>query len=218
MSEREGEAAGKLLANIFELGHASVGDLESAYDLTFTSKRDSGIDTVEKYMSEEGLINGIAKDGKNKIPTDISTISDFHSTLRKLLDERYLLKVNERSYMPQADYEEEARQATINENEEFAGGKVSGAKKVREFESEVNKLKRKWREEDTYSKTRDVASKGSIKRSKTSAPNAKRVKINGDLPNGTHHDIIDDDEDGEECVPKLPVYATIREPYSAQVH
>jgi DNA-directed RNA polymerase III subunit RPC3 len=211
VSEREGEAAGKLLANIFELGHASVGDLENAYELTPASKRDSGIDTVEQHMTEEGMINGISKDDKHETSAYITSIAEFHSLIRKLLDEGYLVKVNERSYMPQVEYEAEARQATIEESEDFQDGKISGAKKQRQFDAELNTLKRKWEDEDSYSKTRDIASKGSIKRAKSSAQSNKRVKINGDLPNGTHHEIIDDCKDVEECVPKLPVYATARE-------
>lgn len=213
VSEREGEAAGRLLASIFELGHASVGDLESAYGLTPASKRDSGIDTTEHHITEEGMINGIAKDGEHKTTADITTTSEFHSTLRKLLDEGYLVKASERSYMPDADYEEEAKQV-ITENEDAKPSKLSGTKQKEQLNVKVNTLKRKWDDEDTYSKTRDVASKGVIKRSKPSTQSNKRVKINGDLPNGAraiHDDFSDDATDADECVSKLSVYAAARE-------
>jgi hypothetical protein len=85
---------------------------------------------------------------------------------------------------------------------------MTATKKTKDINIETNTLKRKWEDEDTYSKSRDTASKGMIKRSKSSAPTNKRVKVDGDLTNGIHHELIDD---SEECVPKLPVYAAVRE-------
>lgn len=212
MGEREGQAAGKLLANIFELGHASVGDLESAYEFTSASKHDNGIVTVDQHMTEQGDVNGVAKDGKHKTVSDFKFVDEFHSTLRRLLDEGYLVKVTERSYMPPADYEEEAKQFATNaveETEEQSKRKMTAPKKAKEVNIELNDLKRKWEDEDSYSKTRDIASKGVIKLSKSSAPSNKRVKVNGDLTNGIHHEFIDDSDDVEECLSKLPVYAAV---------
>ena len=113
--------------------------------------------------------------------------------------------------MPQADYDKEAQEIIINENEGFANGKISGAKQKQQFDVKLNSLKRRWEDEDAYSNTRDVASKGVIKRSKQTSPSNKRVKVNGDVPNGIHADLIDDNECSEECVQKLPVYAAARE-------
>ena len=165
-------------------------------------------------MTEDGMVNGVANDDKHKTVSDFRSVNEFHSTLRRLLDEGYLVKVTERSYMPQADYEEEAKQTAtdaINEIEEQSRKKWTATKKAKDILIETNTLKRKWEDEDTYSKTRDTASKGAIKRSESSAPPYKRAKVNGDLTNGIHHEFIDDSEDVEECVPKLPVYAAVRE-------
>lgn len=155
------------------------------------------------------MVNGIAKDGKHKTPADISTIAEFHSTLRKLLDQGYLIKASQRSYMPNADYEKEATEVVMNQEEDVKNSKLSGSKKQQHVDAHVNNLKRKWEDEDTYSKTRDVASKGAIKRSKQTSPSNKRVKVNGDIPNGIHDEASDDET--EECVPKLPVYGIARE-------
>ena len=160
------------------------------------------------------MLNGIAKDGKHKTVSDFTSVAQFHSTLRRLLDEGYLVKVTERSYMPQVDYEKEAKEtatSAVEEIEKQSKKKWTGPKKASEVNIELNTLKRKWEDEDSYSKTRDIASKGAIKRSKSSAPSNKRVKINGDRTNGIHHEFIDDREDVEECVSKLPVYAAVRE-------
>ena len=119
--------------------------------------------------------------------------------------------------MPQADYNKEAHEIVINENEGFAHGKISGAKQKQQFDGKLNSLKRKWEDEDSYSKTRDVASKGVIKRSKQDSPSNKRIKVNGDVPNGIHVDPIGHDECSEEYVQKLPVYAAARETSLADI-
>lgn len=159
-------------------------------------------------MNDEGMVNGIAKDGKHKTPADISTTAEFHSILRKLLDQGYLIKASERSYMPNADYEKEALDV-VSEEEDLKNSKLSGSKKQQHVDAHLNTLKRKWEDEDTYSRTRDVASKGVIKRSKQTSPSNKRVKVNVDLPNGVHDEASDDET--EECVSKLPVYPAVRE-------
>ena len=209
--QREGEAAGQLVATIQQLGQASVGDLLDAYELTEGSKRDSGIDTVEHHMSEEGLINGIAKDGKQKNTSEtITTVSDSHSILRTLLEKGYLMKVAPRSYVPPRDLEEQLRDTVIEGNADFKDGKVNGSKKKLQFENAVNSLKRKCQDEDSYSKTRDVASRGTIKRSKAPTSSNKRVKLNGELPNGICHVSEIEDEEVAPSVQKLPVFSRCR--------
>lgn len=211
VNERYGEAAGQLLTHIIEHGHLSVNELEKKYDFTAASKRDSGIQNGEHHETKKRMSNGMPKE--SSIPTTIATRSDLHSTLQFLLDEHILTKVTERSYIPKADYEEEVKQTVINANEKFQKGKTTGAKNGKKFNAEVESLKRKWEEEDSYSKKRDVASQGIIKRSKDSAPSNKRAKLNGDsyLTNGVHDDLDDEHEGADECVSKLAVYRVLCE-------
>ena len=203
--DREGEAAGQIVANILQLGHASVGDLVDEQDLTSGSKRDSGIDTVEHYVSEEGLINGIAKDGKQNPPQGkITTASDYHQSLGILLRKGYVVKVNERTYVPFADLQDQLRDTVISEG--FRDGKVTGPKKQKEYNVAVNRLKRKWQDEDSFSETKDIGSRGKIKHTHVPAPTNKRLKTNGDLPNGIHTHACDKaGEDVSHSVQKLPV-------------
>lgn len=116
--------------------------------------------------------------------------------------------------MPQVDYEEEAKEnatSAVEKMEDQLKKKMTGPTKAKEINIELNTLKRKWEDEDSYSKTRDIATKGVIKRAKSLAPSNKRVKVNGDLTNGIHHEFVDESEDVEECVSKLPVYAAVHE-------
>lgn len=100
--------------------------------------------------------------------------------------------------MPVSDMQEQVQEAVIVD--QFPDRKVTGPKKAKEFSLAVNYLKRKWRQDDTYSETSDVSSKGTIKRpGQHFAPN-KRFKVNGSLPNG--HAI---DDECETSVPMLSV-------------
>ena len=155
-------------------------------------------------MTEHGLINGIAKDVEHKKNLDeITTISEFHQTLRTLLKKGYLTKVGNRSHIPQPDLQRQIQDTVIAE--QFSDGKISGPKKKRQFDAAVNDLKRKWEDEDAYSNTKYVASRGVIKRSKDSPSSSKRVKLNGDMPNGVHDECVEEDVETEHSVPKLPV-------------
>ena len=150
------------------------------------------------------MINGIAKDHKyGEDKGKIDTVSKFHLTLRDLLSKGYLVKVGNRSYVPQADLSEQLRDAVIAEK--FRDGKITGPKKQMEFRSAFNTLKREWQDEDAYSDFRDIASHGTIKRSKASPSSNKRVKVNGNLPSGIHCDMEDEDEEKCHSVSKLPV-------------
>ena len=201
VTEREGEAAGKLVTTVLRLGHATVGDLAGSFDLSSSSKRDSGIDTLEEHMTEEGLVNGIVKD---EATGKINTSTNFHSMLHTLLSNGYLVKVGHRSYIPQADLSEQLQHAVISAR--FPDGKVTGPKKQKEFKTALNDLKRKWQDEDSYSEHIDIASKGAIKRSKVSPTNTnKRVRVNGDLTNGIHHHEEYEEETAVRSCPKLPV-------------
>lgn len=208
VAEREGEAAGKLVANILELGHTRVDDLAEALDLTPTSKRDSGIDNLEGHMIDEGMFNEIATDNKQKTGhVTITTVSEYHLALRTLLKKGYLTKVTDRSHVPHVDLEEQLRDTVVAEH--FPDGKITGSKKQGQFNAEVYSLKRKWEAEDAYSNTKDVASHGVIKRSNASPNSSKRVKLNGGLPtpNSTHHDECEEVHPvTDHSVPKLPVF------------
>lgn len=208
VKDREGEAAGQIISNILQLGHASVGDLADEYDLTPSSKRDSGIDTVEEHMTEDGLINGIAKKGKPSLPQDKNTsVSKFHGTLRSLLAKGFLVKVNERTYLSPADLQERVRDTVIAEH--FPGGRITGPKKEKVFQLAVKNLKRKWQDDDNYSDTRDIGSHGEIKRCSPPSSSNKRVKSKK-LSNGVNHrDHYADEDRVEEFEPradKLPVW------------
>lgn len=185
IEEREGVIAKGLVANVLHLGHTSVGDLAEEYGLLPTSKRDSGIDTAEQHMSENGMVNGITENGEADHPAEHKiTLADFHTTLRRLLTQGILVKVNERTFVPYADLQEEIKETVIAED--FPDGKITGSKKSKEFQEKVNTLKRKYQDDDAYSDTRDIGSHGEIMLSDTAGPKSKRLKPNH-LSNGTHH-------------------------------
>lgn len=216
---REGEAAGRIISNILQLGHVSVGDLANEYDLNPESKRDSGVDTVEEYMNEHGLVNGIAKEGKSdSAQSRITTVSKLHETLRRLLAEGFLLKVNDRTFMPMADLESRIKEAVIADK--FPDGRITGPKKSKAFQSEFNWLKRKWREDDDYSESRDIGSHGEIKYSATSTPGHKRIK-SSELTNGVNHRNAgaNAESDGRDDlqVHRLPVLCRCSTKYTALV-
>lgn len=198
VKDRHGEHAGQMVGNILQLGHARVGDLVDAYDLTPNSKRDSGIDTNADHMTDAGMVNGIAKTDSSKTLLMTST-SEFHTTLRALLRSGILVKVGMRAYIPPSDLQEQMQEAVISA--EFPDGKVTGPKKAHLFKLALNTLKRKWREDDAYSDLHDVGSRGAIKRpSDHFKNNNKRVKVNGELTNGLY-----DAADGDSSVAKLSV-------------
>lgn len=185
------------MANLLQLGHAKVGDLAQAFDLT-ASKRDSGLDACREHLSTErgAKTNGIDAHHVRKVPdTKINTAGQFHTTLRKLLKAGFLVKLNKRVYTPAADLQYEIEEAVISDR--FPDRKVTGPKKQAEFKTAVNSLKRKWRDADEFT-DRDLESKGTIRR--PGEPPGKRAKINGGLTNGAGHDHFE-----EENVPKLPV-------------
>lgn len=207
VKERQGEAAGQIFSNILQLGHASVGDLADEYDLAPASKRDSGIDTVEEHMTEDGLLNGIAKVGNSTSVLEKSmSASKFHDALRGLLAQGFLVKVNERTYLPPADLEERLRDTVISE--QFQDGKITGPKKEKAFQAAVNILKRKWQDDDDYSGTRDIGSHGKIKRCTAHSSSNKRIKssrLSNGVQSHAHEAHESEVEADEHRVDKLPV-------------
>jgi DNA-directed RNA polymerase III subunit RPC3 len=200
VTDREGEAAGNLLGNVIYLGHASVGDIAAEYGLNDANKRDSGIDNVENHIFEEGLLNGAA----NATPAaaKIASLSEFHSLMRMLLQKQFLVKVGERSYWPQVEYDEFIKQETIEK--EFPGGKITGPKTSLQYTKSFNDRKRSYEEMDSYKSSRDDATRGSIKETGAFTSN-KRIKLNGDTPNGIHHTCEPTVEQAEAPFTRLPV-------------
>jgi len=194
VTDRYGAGAASIVNNIQQLGLARVGDLAEAYNLQVGSQRDSAVDTTENHVGEEGTLNGIAKPGGHSAqpPPAVPTTGTFHTIMRRLLQSGILIKVGTRSFIPPPDLQESIEETVIGE--QFPDRKVTGPKKQAEFKLAVNNLKRKWRSEDHYSESNDIASKGSFKRpGEVFKPN-KRAKVNGDLPNGVSHNHTDEDD------------------------
>ncbi|KAK3644204.1 RNA polymerase III subunit C82 [Elasticomyces elasticus] len=193
VTERYGEAAGQVIKNILQLGHARVGDLADAYDLAPASQRDSGIDMDQ---ATGGMMNGTAKPSNQHV----TSTAEFHGILRNLLRDGILAKVGARSFMPVSDLQEQLQEAVIVD--QFPDRKVTGPKKAREFGAAVNELKRRWQIDDTFSEAVDVGSRGAIKRPGDHfAPN-KRAKLNGGFANGHAID--------ESSAPKLSLDLIVR--------
>ncbi|KAK0946511.1 RNA polymerase III subunit C82 [Friedmanniomyces endolithicus] len=181
VTERHGEAAGQVVKNILQLGHARVGDLTDAYNLAPGSKRDSGVETGAHHVPEAVMVNGAAK---SYAPSNkrVTSAFELHTILRTLLRFGVLVKVGTRTLMPIADLQEQLQEAVIVD--QFPDRKVTGPKKAKEFALAVNELKRKWRRDDAFSDATDASSRGAIKRpGEQSNPN-KRLKLNGNKLNG----------------------------------
>lgn len=196
VNERFGERAGHLVGNILQLGHARVGDLAEAYELAPGSKRDSGVDGATHHATDPGMVNGAAKPSAANT-SQMTSANEFHGTLRALLRSGILVKVGMRAFMPSSDLQEQIEEMVIVE--QFPDRKVTGPKKQAEFKQAVHALKRKWRDDDTYSDLHDGGAKGAIKRpGEHFQPSNKRIKLNG-APNGL------DAANGEQEVQKLSV-------------
>ncbi|KAI7575686.1 hypothetical protein KC343_g22535, partial [Hortaea werneckii] len=97
--------------------------------------------------------------------------------------------------MPSSDLQEQIEEMVIVD--QFPDRKVTGPKKQAEFKQAVHILKRKWRDDDTYSDLHDGGAKGAVKRpGEHFQPSNKRIKLNG-VPNGL------DAANGEQEVQKL---------------
>jgi DNA-directed RNA polymerase III subunit RPC3 len=186
VEERYGEAAGRIIATILQLGHARVGDLAQAFDLAdhASSEKENGAyggDLNGNIAKPNGTDENHAQPSHGKI----DSLAQLHDTLRTLLASGFLNKFQKRSYMPSADLQNELEEHIISE--QFPDRKITGAKKQGEFRSAVNMLKRKWREGDEFSEVRDTTRVGG-------GTSAKRAKLNGASTNGGvhgHHDVED---------------------------
>lgn len=192
VEDRFGEAAGTVISNLLQLGHARVGDLEDAYK--FTSKNSGAIDSAAEHINGEGLPNGVVKGHlatKGQVKK-VASSAQLHSVLYKLLQSGFVTRVTKRTYLSSADASNEAE--TLVKREQFPDGKVSGPKAKVQFTLALNTLKRKWRDEAddiTLGVTRN-ASRGM----NGHGPAAKRQRMNGGTVNGVgHYGGDDDDED-----------------------
>jgi DNA-directed RNA polymerase III subunit RPC3 len=200
VEDRHGERSATVVAMLLQIGHTTVGDLISAFNFNesaTTSKRDSAIEQPANHVNGNGATNGVHKPAE-KEDGQVRNVAELHYILRKLLDSRFLVKVGNRSFKPQADVEAEVEDVIFNE--QFPDRKITGPKKQAEFRRSVNSLKRKWREDAEYSERRDIQSNGTIHRPGMDSNAQKRQKLNGGLSNGVTH-TSDSDHGG----PKLPV-------------
>lgn len=183
MHDRYGAGAAKIVGNLIQLGHARIGDLARSLGLEDPALRDSGVEGCNGHANGDAKTNGLGQpSGK------ITTLAQFHTTLRTLLNAGFLCKFGKRNFTPTADFQAELEEVIISE--QFPDRKVTGPKKQAEFRTAVNNLKRKWREAEEFSETRDLDLRGGAI--------AKRAKLNGGMSNG-HGNI------SGESAAKLPV-------------
>jgi DNA-directed RNA polymerase III subunit RPC3 len=188
VDQRHGEGAARVVQHILQLGYAKVGDLVEAYDLEPRAKGDSRVDTAAHHHPETGIMNGSTKPkvGAGEL---VSSAEDLHLILHTLLKSGILIKVSARAFMPVSDLQDHIEESVIADC--FPDRKVTGPKKQLLFKGEVNAVKRKWKNEEHFSEFHDIVatSRGTIKRpGEHFEPSRKRVRTNGDLSNGVHHD------------------------------
>lgn len=200
VQDRYGEAAATVMAMLLQVGHCKIGDLAGVFnfDEAVASKGNSGLDSPAPHVNGNGLPNGVHKDTAKDDGT-VNSILQLHAVLGKLLKAGILMKVGSHTFKSRQDVEGEAE--TVVMKEMFPDGKVSGPKKQTEFRREVDRLKRKWRDEADFNADRDADSRGSIHRPGMNGVNPhKRQRINGGYTNGIAH---------EDPSIKLPVHGAI---------
>ncbi|KAM0713952.1 hypothetical protein Q7P37_010915 [Cladosporium fusiforme] len=192
VEKRLGEKAASVVAMVLQIGHCTVGDLAGVFDFDDNgfAKRASGIDTP--VQNGNGATNG----AEHHDTRQIGSLAEMHHILRRLLRAGFLMKLENRSFKPNADIEDEIGNLVMEEH--FPDGKITGPKKQAEFKRSVDGLKRKWRDEAEFSERRDVEGGGGIVRAGMDAN--KRQKLNGGLANG--HGAHNGDADF--AGPKLP--------------
>ncbi|KAF2716423.1 hypothetical protein K431DRAFT_289425 [Polychaeton citri CBS 116435] len=217
IEERLGKQAAEIVEALVLQGHARVQDLvDQCKPSPSTSKQETGKQKDRDHASrkkdaaisrerETNGANGVvdaegisdesqsAKSGQRSTGTQAGskrqglnmTEERFHQTTRQLLKSGFLSRINVRMYKAPADLYFEIEGKVIEER--FPDGKITGQKKKLEFDSAVNTLKRKIREEDDFSDVRDLETKVGSKRSGSAmyAGPAKLQKVNGMTPNGS---------------------------------
>lgn len=184
VQERHGEAAATVMAMLLQVGHCKIGDLAGVFnfDEAAASKRDSGIEAPAPHVNGNGLPNGVHKETAMD-DGSVNSIAQLHAILGKLLKAGILMKVGNHTFKSRQDVESEAGNVVMTEM--FPDGKVSGPKKQIEFKREVDRLKRKWRDDAEFNVDRDAESRGSIQRPGMNGVNPhKRQRINGGYANG----------------------------------
>ncbi|KAF4537277.1 RNA polymerase iii subunit rpc82 [Lasiodiplodia theobromae] len=182
VEDRFGESAGGLVSNLLLLGHAKISDLADAYGV---SSKAGGVDSEGLHVNGNGIVNGDdASVGADKNQIHIKSLDDLHRILRQLLDAGFVIPVRRRHFHPTSDLRNEAERlvkATV------FNGSVKG-KQIAEMEVEVNKLLKKWRDEEEDEEEQAGGISAGMKRGRDdNNPQArKRVKVNARLPNGSN--------------------------------
>ncbi|OJD31969.1 dna directed rna polymerase iii subunit [Diplodia corticola] len=181
VEDRFGESAGGLVSNLLLLGHARISDLADAYGVSFKA---GGVDSESLHVNGNGIVNGDdASAGADKRQIHIKTLDDLHRILRQLLDAGFIIPVRRRHFHPTSDLRNEAERI-VKAN--VFGGQVKG-KQVAEMEVEVNKLLKKWRDEEEDEEVQTGGASAGMKRGRedSNLQARKRVKVNARIPNGS---------------------------------
>lgn len=181
VEDRLGEPAGGLVSNLLLLGHAKISDLADAYGV---SKQNGAVDSASLHVNGNGVANGHDTNAAaEKAQNHVKTLDDLHKLLRQLLDTGFIIPVRRRHFHPVADLRNEAER--IIKHTIFAG-QVKG-KQIQEMEKEVNKLLKKWRDEENDDEEQPGGVSAGTKRGREDDnPHArKRIKINSRMANGS---------------------------------
>ncbi|KAH7058948.1 RNA polymerase III subunit RPC82-domain-containing protein [Macrophomina phaseolina] len=182
VEDRFGESAGGLVSNLLLLGHAKVSDLADAYGV---SSKTGAVDAASLHVNGNGIANGEeTNSGAEKNQNHVKTLDDLHRILRQLLDAGFVIPVRRRHFYPTSDLRNEAERIIKHT---LFGGQVKG-KQISEMEVEVNKLLKRWRdEEDDQEEQSNGVSAGMKRGREDNNPQArKRIKVNARLPNGSN--------------------------------
>ncbi|KAF4556777.1 RNA polymerase III subunit RPC82-like protein [Elsinoe fawcettii] len=172
---RLGPKPAQALSSLLQLGHARVSDMEEAfkYDKVSVVPRPTanGVNAAAAAPTDVAADN--TADQWTSTEDQITDRDDLHTALVALLDSGFVLKLHDKTYLPIADKDNEIEEdVRVNQ---FMGTKTTGPKARIRFQNAVTMRKRQLRQ-DEY----DFAE--NVERS------AKRVKLNGDVPDGNRHE------------------------------
>ncbi|GME44776.1 dna directed rna polymerase iii subunit [Neofusicoccum parvum] len=182
VEDRFGESAGGLVSNLLLLGHAKISDLADAYGV---STKTGAVDLESLHVNGNGIANGDdASTGVEKGQNHVKSLEDLHKLLRQLLDAGFVTPVRRRHFHPTSDLRNEAERIVKHT---LFGGQVKG-KQVVELEAEVNKLLKRWRDEDGDEGDQTDGASAGMKRGRedNNTQARKRIKVNARLPNGSN--------------------------------
>ncbi|PNS14491.1 hypothetical protein CAC42_3777 [Sphaceloma murrayae] len=168
---RLGPKPAQALASLLQLGHARVSDMEEAfkYDKVAVVPRTATNGVHAGASAPTDIAAGIDADQHIPVEDKIVDRADLHLALYQLLKAGYISKVHNRTYVSAADRQNELEEFV--RQTEFSQGKTTGPKARIRFQNAIIARKRAWQETDNN--LEDVVDR-----------NAKRIKLNGDLPNG----------------------------------